>query len=81
ILSEADKHRAQNLLEKLTRAIENRLTEQDLSSIHTNNSVVRAQHQKGDQLLSQRSSTSAHDPFTDRLPPKPRRRSSTLNKN
>ncbi|CAF4525937.1 unnamed protein product, partial [Rotaria magnacalcarata] len=23
----------------------------------------------------------AHDPFTDRLPPKPRRRSSTLNKN
>ncbi|CAM4854988.1 unnamed protein product [Rotaria socialis] len=80
ILSEADKHRAQNLLEKLTQAIENRSTERDLNSTHTNNSFVRAQRQKDDQLLLQRSSTSTHDPFTDRLPPKPRRRSSTLNK-
>ncbi|CAF0725929.1 unnamed protein product [Rotaria sordida] len=83
ILSDDSKRRAQDLLKQLIQAIENRSKQSNSNSnsTHPHKSFPGAQHYKDDQLVSQRLSVSSHDPFTDRLPPKPKRRSTTLNKN
>ncbi|CAF4319542.1 unnamed protein product [Rotaria sp. Silwood2] len=81
ILSDDDKRRARDLLKQLTRQIENSRKQSNSNSTHPHKSFPGTQHYKDDQLISQRSSVSSHDPFTDRLPPKSQRRSATLNKN
>jgi hypothetical protein len=81
ILSNDSKHRAQILLEKLTQAIENRSKEFNSNHSHPHSSFLGVEHYKTDQLHSQRSSLSSPDPFTNKLPPKAQRRSSSLNKN
>jgi len=68
IFSENSRKRAQILLEQLTKDIEDR-------SKHLYSHTSLASNH--DQHLSQRSS---YDPYTDKLPPKSRRRSSALTK-
>jgi len=75
ILSNDSKHRAQILLEKLAQSIENRSKQYNLNHIHPDSSVLGIQH------IPQRSSASTPDPFTNKLPPKSQRRSSSLKKN
>ncbi|CAF4832449.1 unnamed protein product [Rotaria sp. Silwood1] len=81
IVSDDFKRRAQDLLKRLTQDIENRLKQSNSNSTHPHKSFLGTQHYKDEQLLSQRSSVSSPDPYTDRLPPKSQRRSATLNKN
>jgi len=81
ILSNDSKLRAQILLEKLAQSIENRDKQNNLNHTHPHSSFLGVQHYKDDQHLSQRSSISTSDPFTNKLPPKSQRRSSSLKKN
>jgi hypothetical protein len=78
VLSIDSKQRAKFLLEMLTQSIENRSKS---NHTHPHSSYPGIQHYKTDQHLSQRSSNSSPDPFTNRFPPKAQRRSPSLNKN
>ncbi len=81
LLSDDAKRRAQTLLEKLAQSIENRSKQSHSNHIHPHTSFLGIEHYKNDPVLQQRSSMSSPDPFTNKLPPKARRRSSALNKN
>jgi hypothetical protein len=81
ILSDDSKLRVQILLEKLTQAMENRSKQLNSNHTHPHSSFLGIKHYKDDQILSQRSSMSSPDPFTNKLPPKSQRRSPKLNRN
>lgn len=70
ILSEEAKQRAQVLLERLTREIENRIKISNAIYPHT------SEHDKDSSRFSQSLNKSSNDPFTTERPPKPHRRSS-----
>jgi hypothetical protein len=77
ILSNDSKQRAQNLLQRLTQEMENRSKQSDINHKHPHGSFLGLQNYKDDQLLSQKSSLSSPDPYTNKLPPKSQRRSSS----
>jgi hypothetical protein len=81
ILSDDAKRRAQILLEKLTRAIENRSKQSNSTHTYSHSSPPTAQHHENGPIASQRSSRSSHDPFTAKLPPRSQRSSLAMNKN
>lgn len=81
VLSNESTQRAQLLLEKLTQDIDFHLKQSNINHTHSQESYLDLQHHKDDQIYSQRSSISSSDPFTNKLPPKSQRRSSSLNKN
>jgi hypothetical protein len=77
-LSPDSNQRAKILLEILTKTIENR---SKYSNTHPHSSYLGIQHYKDDQFVSQRSSIPSPDPYTNKRPPKSRRRSTSSNKN
>lgn len=79
-LSEDSKRRARDLLRLLTDQIETRSRTLSLNPTCSPKTLFDEQYCKKDELLSPRSSTSSHDLLTERMPPKPRRYSSTVNK-
>lgn len=81
ILSDDSKLRAQELLEKLSHEIENRLTEMNSSLIHQHKSFLGVENYLNEEISLQRSSVSSSDPYTAKRPPIGQRRSSTSNKN
>ena len=79
-LSDDAKHRADILLTKLTQAIENRSKESDSHHTRPHSSFLGIEHYKDDQHPIKKSSIPSPDPYTNKLPPRSQRRSSTSTK-
>ncbi|CAF3816167.1 unnamed protein product [Rotaria sp. Silwood1] len=69
------KCRAQSLLDKLTQVIENRSKELNFTSTHPHISYPGIRHYIYNQLLSERSSISTHEPYANERLPKSKQRS------
>ena len=80
ILSAEAKQRAQVLLERLTREIDNRIKISNAIYPHTHTVYPASEHYKDSSRFSQSSNKSSNDPFTTERPPKSHRRSSEQRK-